>query len=257
MAPTDIHQLLLNVDGDQIVDVSTVSQWVVHFSSCDSDMKTSHIPYGHAQRSPHEIKSALVSSSAQIISLWLRNREYQLQCIGNNDGNTGKLKIVCQVSAMNAHTRTERTLYASFFRMYWTKKRLKVTVSWITSLPAMRCGVTTTRQSQNRSPWRGDTWIPHWRKTSRHSPERVKWCALSFGIGKGWLFWISWNLDKPSTLTATSWYWLSWRLKLPKLAREGDNFSFTTHDFIPVWRPWSILLVLAGLSGHTHNIVWI
>ena len=28
MAPTDIHQCLLNIDGDQTVDVSTVRQWV-------------------------------------------------------------------------------------------------------------------------------------------------------------------------------------------------------------------------------------
>ena len=37
MAPTDIHQCLLNVSGDQTVDVSTVKQWVVCFSSSDSD----------------------------------------------------------------------------------------------------------------------------------------------------------------------------------------------------------------------------
>ena len=32
MVPTDIHQHLLNIYGDQTVDVSTVRQWVVHFS---------------------------------------------------------------------------------------------------------------------------------------------------------------------------------------------------------------------------------
>ena len=32
MAPTDIHQHLLNVYGDQIVDVNTVRWWAVHFS---------------------------------------------------------------------------------------------------------------------------------------------------------------------------------------------------------------------------------
>ena len=36
LAPTDIHQWLLNIDGDQTVDVSTVRGWVVHFSSGDS-----------------------------------------------------------------------------------------------------------------------------------------------------------------------------------------------------------------------------
>ena len=44
-------------------------------------------------------------------------------------------------------------------------------------------------------------WIPHWRKSSRCSPQQVTWCALSFGIGKGWSFWISWNPDRPSTVT--------------------------------------------------------
>jgi len=37
MAPTDIHQHLLNDDGHQTVDVSTVRSWVVHSSSGDSD----------------------------------------------------------------------------------------------------------------------------------------------------------------------------------------------------------------------------
>ena len=32
MAPTDIHQYLLNIDGDQTVAVSTVRQCMVHFS---------------------------------------------------------------------------------------------------------------------------------------------------------------------------------------------------------------------------------
>ena len=33
----DVHQCLLNVYGDHIVDVSTVRQWVVRFSTGDSD----------------------------------------------------------------------------------------------------------------------------------------------------------------------------------------------------------------------------
>ena len=35
IAPNDIHQRLLNVYRDQTVDVSTVRQWVAHFSSGD------------------------------------------------------------------------------------------------------------------------------------------------------------------------------------------------------------------------------
>ena len=33
IAPSDIHRCLLNVYGDQTVDVSTVRQWVARFSS--------------------------------------------------------------------------------------------------------------------------------------------------------------------------------------------------------------------------------
>ena len=36
IAPIDIHQHLLNTDGDQTVDVSTERWWVVRFSSNDS-----------------------------------------------------------------------------------------------------------------------------------------------------------------------------------------------------------------------------
>ena len=39
MAPTDSHQFLLSIYGDQTVDVSTVRQWVVCFSSDDSGVK--------------------------------------------------------------------------------------------------------------------------------------------------------------------------------------------------------------------------
>jgi len=39
IAPSDIHHRLLSVYGDQTVDVNTVRQWVVCFSSGDRDMK--------------------------------------------------------------------------------------------------------------------------------------------------------------------------------------------------------------------------
>ena len=38
-APLDIHWFLLNIYGDQAVDVSTGRQWVVHFSSSASNTK--------------------------------------------------------------------------------------------------------------------------------------------------------------------------------------------------------------------------
>ena len=42
MAPIDIYQCLLNVDGDQPVDVSTVRQWMLHFSSSGNDSAHLH-----------------------------------------------------------------------------------------------------------------------------------------------------------------------------------------------------------------------
>ena len=39
IAPNDIHRRLLNVFGDQTVDVNTVRGWVARFSSGDSDVK--------------------------------------------------------------------------------------------------------------------------------------------------------------------------------------------------------------------------
>ena len=34
--PIDIHQHLLNIYGDQMMETSTVRQWMIHFSSGDS-----------------------------------------------------------------------------------------------------------------------------------------------------------------------------------------------------------------------------
>ena len=39
MAPTDIHRCLLNVSGDQTVDMSTVRWWAMCFSSGNSGVK--------------------------------------------------------------------------------------------------------------------------------------------------------------------------------------------------------------------------
>ena len=39
IAPNDIHRRLLNVYGDQTVDVITVRRWMARFSSGDSDVK--------------------------------------------------------------------------------------------------------------------------------------------------------------------------------------------------------------------------
>ena len=72
----------------------------------------------------------------------------------------------------------------NFISIYWINTRLKVTIFWIASLLVTRLDVTTMCQSQNGGPWSGNMWIPQQRKSSRWSPQWVKWCALSFGIGR-------------------------------------------------------------------------
>jgi len=49
MVPIDIHWHLLNVYGDQRVDVSTVRRWVVHHSSDNRDVED-QVPGSHALR---------------------------------------------------------------------------------------------------------------------------------------------------------------------------------------------------------------
>jgi len=104
--------------------------------------------------------------------LWIAQRaEYQFQCVGNNGGNVGILLSLCQVGSTNACTGRKKSSYAISFRTYWTNTRLKWTISWTASLLVRRCGVTTTRQGQNGSPWSSNVGIPHSRKSSRCSPQ--------------------------------------------------------------------------------------
>jgi len=46
--------------------------------------------------------------------------------------------------------------HSKFVRIYWTRAKLKVTISWTASLLITRCGVNTMSQSQCRNPRRGD-----------------------------------------------------------------------------------------------------
>jgi hypothetical protein len=51
---------------------------------------------------------------------------------------------------------------------------------------------------------------------------------------------------------------LSWRLEFPdpgQRRRQPFSCNMITPGPIRVWRPWSILQILAGLSYHTHRIV--
>jgi len=46
--------------------------------------------------------------------------------------------------------------HCTFVRTYRINMRLQVAVSWIASLPVMRCGVTIMSRSQNSRAWSGD-----------------------------------------------------------------------------------------------------
>jgi len=63
MAPIDIHWCLLNINGDQIVDVSTVRLWVVTVT-----WKKGHVLDGHAQLSWNEEHlSQIIHANQQMV----------------------------------------------------------------------------------------------------------------------------------------------------------------------------------------------
>ena len=71
ITPIDIHWCLLNIYGDQTVDVNTVKQGVVHFSSGDSDMKDkawSGRPYIAVTPQNEEHLHQLLSAHRQIMT---------------------------------------------------------------------------------------------------------------------------------------------------------------------------------------------
>ena len=135
----------------------------------------------------HKMKSVSVSSSAWISRLWSGN------CVQNwiSDSIVWKrwwqhwniTKFVPGGFRECSHSNRKNTI-CKIVRTYWTKMRLKGTVSWMAALSIMTSGVSTTSHSQNGSLWSGNMGIPHQIKYSRCSLQWVKWCMLSFKIGK-------------------------------------------------------------------------
>jgi len=102
---------LLNIYGDPAVDVSTVKQWVVHFSSGNSNMKDK----------PHSrwLSTAVTPQNEErldeliCVNHWIMTRESCRELnIGLNAMETMVAKsVLC--GSMSAHTATERKWYAS------------------------------------------------------------------------------------------------------------------------------------------------
>jgi hypothetical protein len=63
--PADNHRHLLNIYGDQAVDVNTVGQWLVHLNSDNSDVRDrSHS--GQLCTAVSEMKSTSISITVEI-----------------------------------------------------------------------------------------------------------------------------------------------------------------------------------------------
>ena len=217
--------------------------------------QTSHVLDSHAQLSHHEMKSISISSCMQISGLRLGNCVRSWILASMHWKRWWQRWNIPKFASGGFHECSHRNIKnttCKFVRTYVTNMRLKVKVSWIASSPVTRHGVTTTSRSQNGSPWSGDMWIPHQRKSSRRCPQRVKRCALSFGIGKGWSFWISLNPDKPLTLNLKAQiYGVRPEMKTTFLlqhenARSHTSLKTVEHNVNP------------GLSNHTHRIfrIW-
>ena len=149
--------------------------------------------------------------------------EYWLQWIRSLEKIMAHWNIAKFVGSGSCSYRNWKNTVYKFVRTQ-ANMRLKVSFSWIASLPVMRCGVTNMIWSHNSSPWSGEMWIPYQRKTSRSNSLGVKWFPILLGKERRDPSGFSWKQDKPSTLTAVLWHWLSWRLELPH-SGQGRSYS--------------------------------
>ena len=169
--------------------------------------KTSHIPDRHAQLSHHKT----VSQWTLLIKLSAYNQRtvsgavYQLQCVGNHDGNVEILQSLCQVGPINAHTGTERTLHASSASsLNQYEDDSDSFLDCVLPSDEMWC-----HHYKLESKWQ---FIPHWRKMFKIQPSVSKVRCTGFWDRKGVIFLDFLNPDRSSTLITTSQCWLSWML---------------------------------------------
>ena len=100
------------------MDDSTVRQWVMHFSSDDSNMKDKPCSGWtcSAVTPQKEPLYQLIHANQPIMIRELYElyvAEYWLQCIRKNGDDCRLLQSLCQVDSMNVHTGMERTPHAS------------------------------------------------------------------------------------------------------------------------------------------------
>jgi len=183
------------------VDVSIVRWWVVHFSSGDSDMKNK------ARSIWSRVAVTLWNEEHcnQLIHVnqWITTKELWTNLNIGISGNDGKWWWKCwNITTFVAgwshdcSHRNRRNTIRMFVKNYWTNMRLKMIVSWFSILPQ---DMVSPLQARVKIEVHivAICEYPIKEKSSRSSPQWVKWCALPFGIGKEWCFWISWNPDKP------------------------------------------------------------
>ena len=147
--------------------------------------------------------------------------------------------------------RNRKITICRFVRTYWTTMRMKVTVSWIAWLLVTRCGITATSRSQNGGPWSDDV-NSTWKKKLKMQPSGGKEMYAVLWNRKGGSFWISWNLDKPSTHYSSA-------SRLCQRRRQSHFCNKIIPSPIPLYGPWNTLPILAGLSYCTHRIarIWL
>lgn len=200
--------------------------------------KTSHVLNGHALLSHHTMNEEhlyqLIHPNQQIMTSEL--------CTELNISFSVLKMMVAMLEYCKVCTRWVPKM------LTWEEKEHRMQVCWDllkqyeAENESFLDHIVTSDETwcQNSSPWSSDVWIPHWRKSSRSSPQQVKWCALSFEIGKGWSLWISWNPGKPSTLASHCVMTSSWMLKLAESDQRGRKPFFCNTimaEPVPTLRP--------------------
>ena len=73
MAPTGIHRCLLNIYGDQTVDVNTIMRWVVCSAVAAVTGRTNHVLDSHADFYKHGIQT--------LVHCWLKCITNSSNCV--------------------------------------------------------------------------------------------------------------------------------------------------------------------------------